>query len=34
LAALPPVQRLNFACPVSEAALTGGIVQLAPPVSE
>ena len=34
LAALPPVQRLNFACPVSGAELIGGIVQVVPPLSE
>ena len=34
LAALPPVQRLNFACPVSEAELIGGMAQLVPPLSE
>jgi len=28
-AALPPVQRLNLACPVSGAELIGGMVQLA-----
>ena len=34
LAAFPPVQRLNFACPVSDAGLIGGIVQVVPPLSE
>jgi hypothetical protein len=34
LAALPPVHRLNLACPVSGAWLIGGIVQLVPPLSE
>ena len=34
LSAVPPVQRLNLACPVSDAVLIGGIVQLVPPSSE
>jgi hypothetical protein len=33
-AALPPVQRLNLACPVSGAELIGGMVQVAPPFSQ
>src|SRR5215211_237089 len=34
LAALPPVQRLNFACPVFGAVLTGGMAQVSPPSVE
>ena len=34
LAALPPVQRLNLACPVSAAELIGGIVHVVPESTE